>query len=149
MSVLFAPNSHVPHWSESVVLQTNPIPISYIRKSLGVLEPFLNEDIFWTRKYFRKSVQINRSFLKERSQNFGSRSFENRSEPIIGRHGRTERYTSGQIHIEINGTKLTPESHYRSLSDNVFQRTRDIPFQLGVGNNRDMLSPGNDGVAAF
>jgi hypothetical protein len=46
MSVLFIPNSHVPHWSESVVLQTNPIPISYIRKSFGVLEPFLTEDIF-------------------------------------------------------------------------------------------------------
>jgi hypothetical protein len=29
-----APNSHVPHWSESVVLQANPIRISYIRKSL-------------------------------------------------------------------------------------------------------------------
>jgi hypothetical protein len=42
MSVLFAPNSHVPHWSESVVLQTNPIPISYIRKSFGVLEPYFN-----------------------------------------------------------------------------------------------------------
>jgi hypothetical protein len=42
MSVLFAPNSHVPHWSESVVLQTNPIPISSTRKSLGVLEPGLN-----------------------------------------------------------------------------------------------------------
>jgi hypothetical protein len=40
------PNSHVPHWSESVVLQTNPIPISYIRKSFGVLEPFLTEDVF-------------------------------------------------------------------------------------------------------
>jgi hypothetical protein len=35
------------------------------------------------------------------------------------------------------------------LSDNVFQRTRDIPFQLGVGNDRDMLSPDNDGVASF
>jgi hypothetical protein len=35
------------------------------------------------------------------------------------------------------------------LSENVFQRTRDIIFQLGVGNNRDMLSPGNDGVASF
>jgi hypothetical protein len=46
MSVLFAPNSHVPHWSESVVLQTNPIPISYICKIFGVLEPFLTEDIF-------------------------------------------------------------------------------------------------------
>ena len=64
----------------------------------------------WTRKYFRKSVQINRSFIKERSQNFGKRSFENRSEPSIGRHGRTERHTSSQIQIEINGTKLTPES---------------------------------------
>ena len=68
----------------------------------------------WTRKYFRKSVQIGRSFIKERSQNFGSRSFENRSEPSIGRHGRTESYTSSQIQIEINGTNLTPESHYRS-----------------------------------
>ena len=65
----------------------------------------------WTRKYFRKSVQIGRSFIKERSQNFGSRSFENRSEPSIGRHGRTERHTSSQIQIEINGTKLTPESY--------------------------------------
>ena len=25
----------------------------------------------------------------------------------------------------------------------------NIPFQLGVGNNRDMLSPGNYGVASF
>ena len=40
-----------------------------------------------------------------------SRSFENRSEPSIGRHGRTERHTSSQIQIEINGTKLTPESY--------------------------------------
>jgi hypothetical protein len=46
MSVLFALKSHVPHWSESVVLQTNPIPISYIRKSFGVPEPFLTEDVF-------------------------------------------------------------------------------------------------------
>jgi hypothetical protein len=46
MSVLFAPNSHVPHWSELVVLQTNPIQISYIRKSFGVLEPFLTEYVF-------------------------------------------------------------------------------------------------------
>jgi hypothetical protein len=46
MSVLLAPNSHVPHLSESVVLQANPIPISYIRKSFGVLEPFLTEDVF-------------------------------------------------------------------------------------------------------
>ena len=65
----------------------------------------------WTRKYFWKSVQIGRSFIKERSQNFGSRSFENRSEPSIGRHGRTERHTSSQIQIEINWTKLTPESY--------------------------------------
>jgi hypothetical protein len=68
----------------------------------------------WTRKYFWKSVQIGRSFIKERSQNFGSRSFENRSEPSIGRHGRTERHKSSKIQNEINGTKLTPESHYRS-----------------------------------
>jgi hypothetical protein len=27
-------------------LQTNPIPISYIRKSFGVLESFLTEDVF-------------------------------------------------------------------------------------------------------
>jgi hypothetical protein len=53
MSVLFIPNSHVPHWSESVVLQTNPIPISYIRKSFGVLEPFLTEDIFRCVPYIR------------------------------------------------------------------------------------------------
>jgi hypothetical protein len=37
---------YVPHWSELVVLQANPIPISYIRKSFGVLEPFLTEDVF-------------------------------------------------------------------------------------------------------
>jgi hypothetical protein len=86
LSVLVSPNSHVPHWSESVVLQTNPIPISHIRKSFGVLEPFLTEDVFrvllesgrkgisrvrwntlsemtWTRKYFRKSVQIGHPFI--------------------------------------------------------------------------------------
>jgi hypothetical protein len=86
MSVLFAPNSHVPHWSESVVLQTNPIPISYIRKSFGVLEPYFN----------RRCLSM---------------CSENRSEPSIGRHGRTEHHTSSQIQIEINWTKLTPESY--------------------------------------
>jgi hypothetical protein len=79
----------------------NPIPISYIRKSFGVLEPFFNRrclsmcsvassDDVWAFSV----VQIGRSFIKERSQNFGSRSFGNRSEPSIGRHGRTERHTS-------------------------------------------------------
>jgi hypothetical protein len=32
---------------------TNPIPISYIRKSFGVLEPFLTEDVFRCVPYLR------------------------------------------------------------------------------------------------
>jgi hypothetical protein len=73
---------------------------------------FVHSQEFWcTRAIFNRrclsmcsvassdNVQIGRSFIKERSQNFGSRSFENRSEPSIGRHGRTERHTSSQRDI--------------------------------------------------
>jgi hypothetical protein len=61
MSVLFAPNSHVPHWSESVVLQPNSIPISYIRKSFGILETFLTEDVF---RSVRSLVRRRLGFLR-------------------------------------------------------------------------------------
>jgi hypothetical protein len=107
-----------------------------ISPSLPATGTILNSGT-WTRKYFWKSVQIGRSFIKERSQNFGSRSFENRSEPSIGCHGRTERHTSSQIQIEINWTKLTPESyghrgtsrsHVPHWSESVVLQANPIPI---------------------
>ena len=70
----------------------------------------------WTRKYFRRTLQSSRTFIEKKSQKFESRSFENRSEYRRRCGSRQELETSGQIEMEINGTKLTPESHYRSGS---------------------------------